>query len=273
MEAMVNFTSIATKQVNFPQVYERWLVGPLFRPWAEIALAEVGLTSGDRVLDIACGTGIVARVAMERLGGAGHVVGIDVSPDMLAVARAQAPEIDWREGNAADLPLAEGEQFDIVACQQGLQFFSDKAAAAAEMRRATARGGRLAVATWRADEEVPFYCELRRIAERHLGPVSDPRYGFGDAARLETLFSQSGFKNITSRVLSRVLRFEEGTPFVRMNTMALVGMSAAGKAMSDEERSRVVEAIVRESRPVEQAYTDGSTLAFEAKTNLLTATG
>lgn len=268
----MNFSSIAMKQANFPQMYERWLVGPLFRPWAEIALAEVGLTPGDRVLDVACGTGILARVAMERLGRGGHVVGIDVSPDMLAVARAEAPDIDWREGNAASLPLAEGEQFDIVACQQGLQFFPDKAAAAFEMRRATASGGRLAVATWRSDEEVPFYYELRRIAERHLGSISDARYGFGDAVRLESLFGEASFHDITARILSRTIRFEEGAAFVRMNTMALVGMSEAGKAMSDEERKRVVEVIVGESMPALQGYSEGPALTFEVKTNLVTAT-
>jgi ubiquinone/menaquinone biosynthesis C-methylase UbiE len=163
-------------------MYERWLVGPLFRPWAEMTVEEVGLGPRDRVLDIACGTGILARVARERIGDAGHVVGTDISPDMLAVARAVAPGIEWREGNASALPLEDGEQFDVVACQQGLQFFPDKPAAAAQMRRALAKGGKLAVARWRSDEEIPFFRELRRVAERHLGAISDQRYGFGDAA-------------------------------------------------------------------------------------------
>ncbi|WGR98602.1 methyltransferase domain-containing protein [Bradyrhizobium sp. ISRA443] len=174
-------------QASFPEMYERWLVGPLFRPWAEAILAQVGLSPGDRILDVACGTGVVARVARERLGDAGHVVGVDVSPDMLAVARAVAPRIDWREGNATALPLRDGEQFEIVVCQQGLQFFPDKPAAAAQMRRALAKGGRLAIATWRSDDEIPFVRELRRVAERHVGAVVDQRHGFGDAAPLEVL--------------------------------------------------------------------------------------
>src|SRR5919106_2329164 len=98
MEAIMSLPSYAMNQASFPEMYERWLVGPLFRPWAEMTLDELDLSSGDRVLDIACGTGIVARVARERLGEAGNVVGIDVSLDMLAVARAVAPNIDWREG-------------------------------------------------------------------------------------------------------------------------------------------------------------------------------
>jgi ubiquinone/menaquinone biosynthesis C-methylase UbiE len=265
--------SYAMNQASFPQMYERWLVGPLFRPWAEMTVEEVRLGSGDRFLDIACGTGILARVARERIGDAGHVVGVDISADMLAVARAVEPDIEWREGNASALPLTGGEQFDVVVCQQGLQFFPDKPAAAAQMRRALAKGGRLAVATWRSDEEIPFFRELRRVAERHLGAISDQRYGFGDAAPLKTLLLDAGFNEVQSKVLTRTIRFEDGASFLRLNAMALVGMSAAGKAMSDQERKNFVERIVDDSASVQQSYMDGSVLAFELRTNLALAKG
>jgi ubiquinone/menaquinone biosynthesis C-methylase UbiE len=260
-------------QVSFPEMYERWLVDPLFRPWAGMTLEAAALAPGDRVLDIACGTGIVARVAKERLGVAGRIVGVDVSPDMLAVARAVAAGIDWREGNASTLPLNEGEEFDVVVCQQGLQFFPDKPAAAAQMRRALAKGGRLAVATWRSDDEMPFLRELRRVAERHLGPIADQRYGFGDAALLEALLRDAGFDGVQSRTLTRTIRFEDGAPFIRLNAMAFVGMSAAGRAMGDEGRKRVVDTIVAESAPVLRSYSDASGLVFELSTNLATAKG
>jgi SAM-dependent methyltransferase len=106
--------SYAMNQATFPQMYERWLVGPLFWPWAQITLEEIQLSPGDHVLDVACGTGIVARLARERLGGTGSVVGVDVSPDMLAVARAVAPGIHWREGDAGGLPLREEEEFESL---------------------------------------------------------------------------------------------------------------------------------------------------------------
>jgi ubiquinone/menaquinone biosynthesis C-methylase UbiE len=260
-------------QPSFPEMYERWLVGPLFKPWAEMTFDRLALFPGDRVLDIACGTGIVARVARERLGDAGYVLGVDVSPDMLAVARSVAPSIDWREGNANALPLRDGEQFDVVVCQQGLQFFPDKVTAAREMRRALATGGRLAVATWRSDEEIPFFRELRRVAERHLGPIMDQRYSLGDATALETLLRDAGFKNVQSSTLSRTIRFEDGGVFVRLNTMAFIGMSAAGKSMKDQERKGVLEAIVIESAPILRNYSDASGTAFEVSTNLATATG
>ena len=260
-------------QASFPEMYERWLVGPLFRPWAEVTFEEVKLSPGHRVLDVACGTGIVARVARERLGAAGYVVGIDINAEMLAVARTVAPDIDWRVGNAGALPLHDGEQFDVIVCQQGLQFFPDKPAAAAQMRRALARGGRLAVATWRSDEEIPFFRDLRRVAERLLGPVVDLRHSFGNAALIEALLRDAGFHDVRSRTISRRIRFEDGAPLLRLNTMALVGMSAAAKAMADHERKRVVEDIVSGSAPVLQSYADGSGVAFELSSNLVTAKG
>ena len=260
-------------QASFPEMYERWLVGPLFRPWAEATFDEVKLNPGNRVLDIACGTGIVARVAKDRLGAPGYVVGIDVNPDMLAVARTVAPDIDWRAGDASALPLRDGEQFDVIVCQQGLQFFPDKPAAAAEMRRALAQGGRLAVATWRSDEEIPFFRDLRRVAERYFGPIADLRYSFGAAAPLEALLRDAGFRDVRSRTIARTIRFEDGAPLLRLNTMALVGMSAAGKAMADQERKRVVDDIVSGSTPVLQSYADGSGVVFELASNLATAKG
>ena len=272
-EIFMALPSYAMDQPTFPEMYERWLVRPLFLPWAEITLDELGLSPGDRVLDLACGTGIVARLAKERLGDTGYVVGVDISPDMLAVARVVAPGVDWREGSASALPLGDGEQFDVFVCQQGLQFFPDKPAAAAEMRRALVTRGRLAVATWRSDDEIPFFRELRRVAERHLGAIADQRYGFGDAAPLEKLLTDAGFNDIRARTIARTIRFNDGAKFLQLNTMAFVGMSAAGKAMDNHERTRVIDAIVSDSAPVLQRYTDASGLVFELSTNLATARG
>jgi len=257
-------------QPTFQEMYERWLVGPLFRPWAELTLTELEVAPGDRVLDVACGTGIVARVARERLG-ATRVVGVDVSPDMLAVARAATPDVDWREGDAAVLPLGDGEAFDVVVCQQGLQFFPDKPKAVSEMRRAMASGGRLAVTTWRPDAEIPMMHALRQVAERRLGPISDRRHGFGEAAPLEALLRDAGFANVRSRTVTRTVRFPDAAPFLRLNAVALVGLSSTGNAMTGEDRRRVVEAIVSESAPVAASYAEGAGLAFALSSNLATA--
>lgn len=201
------------------------------------------------------------------------MVGIDISSEMLAVARAAGPGIDWREGNAGALPLGPGEQFDVVFCQQGMQFFPDKLAAAREMRRALAKGGRVAVATWRADDETPFMRELRRVSERHLGAVVDQRHSYGDAAVLEALLREAGFSQVRPRIISRIIRFPADTWFLRGNAMALVSMSAAGKAMDEPARKPAVDAIVSASKPVRERYADGPEIAFELSTNLVTAKG
>jgi ubiquinone/menaquinone biosynthesis C-methylase UbiE len=270
VEATMILPTYAMEKAIFPQMYERWLVGPLFRPWAELTVAELGVSASDRVLDIACGTGIVARLAQQRLGDAAYIVGIDISPAMLEVARSAAPSIDWRQGSADALPLRDGEQFDVVICQQGLQFFPNKAAAVAQMRRALVRGGKLAVSVWRSDEEIPFFRELRRVAEANLGPITDQRYGYGDVSALEALLRDAGFRDVRSRKLSRTMRFDDGASFVRMNSMALVGMSAAGNSMNDAERHRILETIVTDSAPVLRANTE-KCLVFELSTNLATA--
>ena len=118
------------------------------------------LARGDRILDIGCGTGILVRLATERLSGTKQAVGVDLSPAMLAVARTMASGIDWREGDAAALPLHGAEQVDVVVSQQGRQFFPDKPAAVREKRRARAANGRLAVSTWRPDEGFSVLLEL-----------------------------------------------------------------------------------------------------------------
>jgi ubiquinone/menaquinone biosynthesis C-methylase UbiE len=256
---------------NFPEMYERWLVGPLFRPFAEVLVERARLMPGDRVLDIACGTGIVARVARERLGENGHVIGVDVSPQMLAVARTVTPAIDWREGDASALPLAEGERVDVILCQQGLQFFPDRTAAVAEMRRVSKRGGRLLVAVWQSLDEVPFFRETHLVAERRLGAFVDRRHSFGDALALERLIGDAGFEDVRIDRLTRTIRFDDPTLFVRMNTMALIGMSPASSTMNEHERARLVDVMVDESTEAVRQYSSAHGLSFELGANVAVA--
>jgi ubiquinone/menaquinone biosynthesis C-methylase UbiE len=267
----MNLPAYALDRPTFPQMYERHLVGPLFRPWALALLDEANLREGERVLDIACGTGIVARLAHERVGPRGRVAAVDVSAPMLEVGRALAPAIDWREGNASALPLRDGETFDVVFCQQGLQFFADRPAAVREMRRALARGGRLAASTWRPIEESPVFREAHRIAEGILGPVADMRHGLGDAAELGRLLREAGLDEVRVRTAAVTLRFTDSQTLARMNAMALVGMSAAAKRLDEAGRERAVEAIAQESLKAFAPCTRGAELVFESVSNVATA--
>jgi ubiquinone/menaquinone biosynthesis C-methylase UbiE len=128
--------------------YERVKVPRLFGPMAARFLERIPLRPGQRVLDVACGTGIVARLAASQVGPSGSVTGLDLNADMLAVASgaaaAHAVPVHWRQGDAAALPFPDA-CFDAVLCQQGLQFFSDRALALREMRRVAVSGGIVAV--------------------------------------------------------------------------------------------------------------------------------
>jgi SAM-dependent methyltransferase len=198
---------------------------------------------------------------------------VDLNPLMLDVARKAAPDVDWRQGDAGALPLEAGEHFDIVVCQQGLQFFPDKLAAVREMRRALAPEGRLAVSTWRPDEDMPLLRELRRAAEQHLGTIVDRRHAYGLAAPLEALLREAGFHDVKSVTRKCTVRFSDGHAFIRMNAMALVGMSAASKDMGDKERERILAAIVDDSEAIALENTKEEGLAFDMLANIATARG
>lgn len=259
------------EQSSFPEIYERVLVEPLFRPWIDSLLNEAELSPGDDVLDIACGTGIVARCAKERVGTSGRVVGVDVSPAMLEVAIASAPDVDWRVGDALALPLADGKEFDVVLCQQGFQFFSDRQAAVREMRRALAPGGRLALSSWCADTDFPVLFQLRRVAERHLGPIVDRRHCLGDATAVEDLLREEGFTDVRSKTEVREICFQDGGLFVRLNALALLGMAESSSTMTDQERDRAIDAIAADSTEVVRTNTDHRGFVYEIGTTIVTA--
>jgi SAM-dependent methyltransferase len=190
---------------------------------------------------------------------------------MIAHGRVVAPDLDLREGSADRLPVAADETFDVVTCQQGLQFFPDKPKAVSEMRRVLKSKGRVAIATWRAIEESPFILDLQRVAERRVGRIDDRRHGFGDADALASLLEAAGFADVAVARREQTIRFTDGTVFARLNAMAIIGMSEGGKGMADEERSRTAEQIVADSADVLGRYADGSGLAFTLATNVATA--
>jgi SAM-dependent methyltransferase len=131
--------------------YERYVARYVLGPWAPLLVDAARLQPGERALDVACGTGVVARAAAERVGPAGQVTGIDLNAGMIRVARSlprpAGARIEWLERSALDLGLADAS-VDAVLCQQGLQFFPDKPRALREMRRVLRRAGRLALSVW-----------------------------------------------------------------------------------------------------------------------------
>jgi ubiquinone/menaquinone biosynthesis C-methylase UbiE len=256
---------------TFTEIYERVLVAPLFRPFAEQLVSRVSPTRPDTVIDVACGTGIVARVVRERLGPEARIVGVDVAPAMLAVARTVDPTIDWREGNAVSLPVTADEHFTVLTCHQGLQFMPDKAAAIREMRRVLAPRGRAAIATWRSLEDHPGVRDLNAVAERHVGQIVDSRHSFGDATALKSLLVESGFGHVNVQTVTHDVQFADGALFARLNAMAVIGMSETGKGMTEAERGELAGRIAAESQDVIAKAMKNGTFVLPLSTNLATA--
>jgi len=155
------------------ELFERYRVPAIFGPWAADLVALAALQPGEWVLDVACGTGVVARLAAQRVGPTGTVVGLDLEPEMLAVAHALPPPpgapITWHEGDASAMPLADAA-FDVVLCQQRVQFFPDRTAALHEMYRVLAPGGRLALSVWRALQHNPYSAAEAATVSRYVSP-------------------------------------------------------------------------------------------------------
>lgn len=265
----------AMGQLNFAEMYERFLVAPLFRPWAELLLDRAQPRPGERVLDLACGTGIVARLARERLQGRGTITGVDLSAQMLAVAQSLDPQVTWREGSALALPFADGETFDLILCQQGLQFFPDKPAAAREMRRVLAPGGRIAIASWCPLAQAPLFRELHRAGEALLGPVLDQRFSYGDAQVLEQLLKDAGFREVrVEPQVTQTTRLPDGVHFARMNAMALVGMGTLPPNTSNERRAELLDQVAKAGEACLPAFADPEAaggVVFETRSLLATA--
>jgi ubiquinone/menaquinone biosynthesis C-methylase UbiE len=256
---------------TFTEIYERALVGPLFRPFAEELLARLTPTRDDSLIDVACGTGVVARLARERLGRDARIVGVDMAPAMLAVAQSVEPTIDWRQGDAISLPVEPSERFTVLTCHQGLQFMPDKAAAVREMRRVLGPGGRVGVATWRSLDALPAMRELNAVVERHVGPIVDSRHSFGDADALRQVLVENGFKDVEVTTFAHDVQFSDGAVFARLNAMAAIGMSERGKALAEAERGELAGRIAAESQDLIAAATANGMFIIPLATLIATA--
>jgi len=200
-----NFTGTAAEN------YERHFVPAIAEPVSAPLLEAAALRAGERVLDIACGTGVIARHAAELVGPTGSVTAVDVAPDMIEVARATpapaAPAIDWRTGDAASLPLPDGG-YDVVLCQMGLMFVEDRSAALSEVHRVLAAGGRVVVST-PGDIQRPFAVLEQAIVDHvnaDLGGFVRAVFSMHDPAAVAALLRGAGLHDVTSAVTRVPLR-------------------------------------------------------------------
>jgi len=201
-----------------PLNYERFFVPAIGAPLAKDLIKLAALRSGQRVLDVACGTGIVGRLASQQVGASGTVAGLDVNPGMLAVARSATPPamaIEWHEASAEAMPLPDAS-FDAVLCQMGLQFMPDKHAALREMRRVLVRGGGLIL---NAPGPTPrLFTIMGEALERHIGAEA-ARFVFQvfslhDTAEIQKLLSGAGFHDVSVQSDTKTLRLPAPEEFL-----------------------------------------------------------
>jgi SAM-dependent methyltransferase len=257
---------------NAAERYERDLVPAMFAAWAPILVDAARVQPGEHVLDVACGTGVVARLAAERVGDSGWVVGLDVNAAMLAVGRDAAgpsgASIEWCEASALEMPLPDGV-FEVVLCQQGLQQFPDRPVALSEMRRVLRPGGRLAASVWASLEQNPGFVALVGALERHVGDAAANNrrapFALGDAGEVDRLVRAAGFRDVSLTTLSGVARFPSTASFVEAQ-LAASPLSTLG-VITDE----TVGAVVHEVSTALQPYTGDDGCTFPMAVHLLTA--
>ncbi len=202
----------STGQINTSaaRIYDELFLPALFEQWPPHIVARSKMGREERVLDVACGTGVLARAAAEQVGSDGWVTGVDINDAMLAVAAQRAPHIEWHKAPAETLPF-EAATFDRVVSQFGLMFFEDRVAAVREMLRVLRPGGRLVVAVWSSIDESPGYADMARLLARLFGAdvarALETPFCLGDPEQLRDIFLRAGAVDPSVETLPGTCRF------------------------------------------------------------------
>jgi len=253
---------------NPAQTYERYFGPTIADPWTRVLLEYTDVQPRQHVLDLACGTGSVARHIAPLVGTEGKVVALDINPEMLAVGQTlPAPSgatIEWWEGSAVaiDLPSAI---FDLVVCQQGLQFFTDRAASLRETRRVLADGGRVVLSVWQGLQLHPLYEALFEATTRRLDAnltnVATP-FSLGDAEELRALLNEAGFHTVKVTPRSIDVHLPAPAEFVQRTVLGAATSVPTFAQLDTAGRSALVESVSQEIGTVVQRYQDGNRLTF-----------
>ena len=258
---------------NAAEFYERY-VKFVMEPWVRRLVDVAVLQPAEHVLDVACGTGFVARLAAQRVGASGRVVGIDLNGSMIEAARATSDRdasttIEWRVGDAAALPFEDGV-FDAILCQQGFQFFPDRVQALREMRRVLRPSGRLAFTVWSAIGDTPYAAALAAALARHVSPdagsMAQGPHALHDPVVLHNLVMSAGFRNVRVRPTIETTTLPLPEQFVPGHLAALP-MAETIARLTPDRRAALVRDVTEALRP----YVHGEHLRVPAGVHVVTA--
>ena len=234
-----------------PELYEKYLVPAITRRWADDLVGRAQPSAGEEVLDVACGTGVVARSASRRMLH-GNVTGLDLNKGMLAVAQTLESEgaaIHWIQSSALDLPFPAGH-FDLVLCQLGLQFFPDQGRALREMRRVLSPSGRVALSVYSPIERTPganaFVLALDRVLGPHASKIKRGEHAFNAPDELRELLIEAGFASVQVHTVGQHIAFPSVLDYVRFQLLA-TPMAALLSTRDDTDREAAIETIALET--------------------------
>jgi len=256
---------------NAAELYERYAVPYMMGPWAPELIELAAPRPGEHLLDLACGTGLVARLAAPRVGPTGRVTGIDFNAGMLAVARAlpppSGPNIVWVEGSAVAMDLPDAS-IDVILCQQGLQFFPDRLAALREMHRVLVPGGRVLLSVWKSAG--PYNIAVGEALEQHTGTETATKYRASrmvpNAEDLHRWLVEAGFREVRIRPSAMTIRFPTIETFV-LRHLSASPVAGAVAALSDAGRI----ALAKQVRAALHNFADGDGVAVPDETNIAMA--
>jgi len=256
------------EQIAGARAYEQLHVPALFGQWCPSVLDAAGVRAGHRVLDVACGTGILAREAALRVGPAGFVAGVDPAPGMVAVAGELAADVEWREAAAESLPYPD-RSFDAVVSQFGMMFFTDRPQALREMLRVLRPGGRLTVAVWDSlenSEAYPAEVELlARVAGEAAADALRAPFVLGDKDALATLLEDCGAESVSVETHKGTARFPD------IRTMVEADLRGWLPVMGVQLRERQIENILAEAERALAPYvTDDGQVVFAPSAHIAT---
>jgi ubiquinone/menaquinone biosynthesis C-methylase UbiE len=249
------------------ELFQRYLVPTITLKWAEDLVFRAQLQPGELVLDVACGTGVVARLAATQ-ARPGQVTGLDLNAGMLAVAQSlpnDGPSINWTEGSALDMPFPSGH-FDVVLCQQGLQFFPDQPRALSELHRVLRKGGRAALSVYSPIERTPGANAFVEALDQVLGPeasrIKRGEHSFANPLQLDTLLRDAGFGTVVVSTVQQTIEFPSLLDYVRFQIVA-TPMARLLKDKTEPERQAIISSVASTAATLSTpSMLDGGKYAF-----------
>ncbi len=252
-----------------PDAYEKYIVPAYTRAWAKEIVNRACLRDGEKILDVACGTGLVARIAADGQDSTDLIYGVDVNEVMIKKAQGIEENINWHHSDVTNMPFPDNH-FDVVFCQQGLQYFPEPSLALKEMNRVLVENGRVLLSVWRPIKYSPFYASLCMVLEEYVNEKAasmlSNAFNFGDHGKLKILFTNTGFNSTKINIVIKQMNYFPFDEFVIGGIMATPFFKDI-QQMQESKREEMLSQIYK----LNQAYIDDNGLVAPLESYIVSA--